>query len=666
MNTPEFLRTLDSMGFHAVRFLLSILWQSSIVFIAAFVLSRILRRQRASVRHVLWVSVILAVPLMPVLTWMVTSIGTPQAPIPVIPSYSATEIKVIPQIEESITPEELNTLETNDAVSYPAIVQDEFQDKTPISVAPEKTDETSWFSPASYPWAFALTVYVIGAVFFMFIILSGRLRIQRWLRESTVITDNHIMEIFRSAGNKLGLARDFVIAESNAIEAPITIGTFHPVILLPLEFSTHFTASDMHTVALHELAHVRRYDALTLTLVSIIRAVFFFHPFVWTASRRVSFLAENACDDSVIESTGEPLLYAKLLSGIAEQLPKRSLQTELAVGIMFSKSAFLRRVEAILSQKRDSIRKLSKVTFAGIITAVILSLVVALALPLGNIRESGNMIKISGMVIYRGEPVPGSIMYFNDQEMGVVEKMGKTDKTGSYTFEIEPSRLSGSERLRPTVIAYSPEYSLGWQQIFFTSAFGNVDIVLNDPLSIEGTVKDTSGNPVRGAVVTANKLWYLPFSVMNQISCNENNIDPLVSKTDKNGYFILDNLPPLCSGFITIQKNGYAVEGISNIKSNLGDKVTIQLKPESRIEGRVTYGNSGVPAKNVKVIFPPLMIEDTTDKNGFYSLPNLPEGHINIYVMSGEEDKGIIGKKENIPLKRGETLTGVDFSLGQG
>jgi hypothetical protein len=155
-------------------------------------------------------------------------------------------------------------------------------------------------------------------------------------------------------------------------------------VLLPEEFEAGLPDTDLRAVALHECAHIRRRDPLVLELASLLRAVLFFHPLVWLACRQVSLLAEQAADDAVLDATGEPVAYAKMLARLAEELRRRSLTTELAAGIVLSKSAFLRRVEAILSDRRDSLRTLSRRALALTILAVLLSLFLASALPLSD------------------------------------------------------------------------------------------------------------------------------------------------------------------------------------------------------------------------------------------------------------------------------------------
>ena len=92
MSGHEWLTALDRIGFQSMRVLLSVLWQSSILLIATVILSHLLRRRRASARCAIWATVILAAPLLPLLNWAVLTSGLPQAPIPVVTTYSPPEV----------------------------------------------------------------------------------------------------------------------------------------------------------------------------------------------------------------------------------------------------------------------------------------------------------------------------------------------------------------------------------------------------------------------------------------------------------------------------------------------------------------------------------------------------------------------------------------------
>jgi hypothetical protein len=86
MNAFAWLDALDRLGFAAMRYLLSALWQSSLLFVATFALAWFLRKRRASVRYLIWVAALLVAPLLPVLTSGVRHAGAPQAPVSVLPT----------------------------------------------------------------------------------------------------------------------------------------------------------------------------------------------------------------------------------------------------------------------------------------------------------------------------------------------------------------------------------------------------------------------------------------------------------------------------------------------------------------------------------------------------------------------------------------------------
>ena len=55
----------------------------------------------------------------------------------------------------------------------------------------------------------------------------------------------------------------------------------------------------------HELAHIARGDALSQLVAGFVCALYWFHPLVWIAERRLRAECERACDDRVV-SLGTP------------------------------------------------------------------------------------------------------------------------------------------------------------------------------------------------------------------------------------------------------------------------------------------------------------------------------------------------------------------------
>jgi beta-lactamase regulating signal transducer with metallopeptidase domain len=206
-----------------------------------------------------------------------------------------------------------------------------------------------------HPWGFAFLGYVFGTAAFLVLVALGRARLRGWVRGGRAVTDGRVVRAFASARLPFMLWRRPALIESGCVHTPITLGALTPVVLLPEGLAQGLSDAELRAIAIHELAHVKRHDPLVLGLASLVRAVLFFHPLVWLACRQVSNLAEASCDDAVLDATGEPVSYAKMLARLALNLPRHALSTELSAGIVLSKSAFLRRVEAILvcSPKTD-------------------------------------------------------------------------------------------------------------------------------------------------------------------------------------------------------------------------------------------------------------------------------------------------------------------------
>jgi len=274
---------------------------------------------------------------------------------------------------------------------------------------------------SGYPWALALLAYTAGLAAFLAWTLLGHWRIHRWIRRGSashavrgtgfapettaqataslhalgsgatpvpvsakqaLLLSEHVAE----AATALGLRRVPRAVLSDDIPGPLTAGLFRPTILLPTSLLASLSPDDLRAIALHETAHVKHHDPLLFAVAALLRAVFFFHPLLWLASRQISQLAEHAADDAVLAATGEPLHYAKLLTTLAEQLPAHTPLTHSAAGVLLSRSAFLRRIEIILSEKRR-LRRLTRLALATVLLVFAASLLAVLAVPLSAQEE---------------------------------------------------------------------------------------------------------------------------------------------------------------------------------------------------------------------------------------------------------------------------------------
>ncbi|MGK2286767.1 M56 family metallopeptidase [Pedomonas sp. V897] len=84
--------------------------------------------------------------------------------------------------------------------------------------------------------------------------------------------------------------------------APFTAGLFRPVIVLPRTLLDRLDAVEMSAVIGHEMSHIRSYDVAWRMLERVLLVVFFFHPMVWMAVRRIDTAREAACDVAAANS----------------------------------------------------------------------------------------------------------------------------------------------------------------------------------------------------------------------------------------------------------------------------------------------------------------------------------------------------------------------------
>src|SRR5689334_23020648 len=168
------------------------------------------------------------------------------------------------------------------------------------------------------------------------------------------------------------------LLRSDDVKMPFAAGLVSSVIVLPAE-SDGWSAERRSAVLIHELGHVRRRDLIGHTLGRVACALWWFHPLVWTAARRLRAESERACDDLALVFGARPSDYAEHLLDIVSCV--RDHNTPAVALAMAHRREFEGRMLAILDPELRR-RGMGRMQTAGLVGGLAaLALVVGAAAP---------------------------------------------------------------------------------------------------------------------------------------------------------------------------------------------------------------------------------------------------------------------------------------------
>ena len=186
-----------------------------------------------------------------------------------------------------------------------------------MQVATSPTIATSSVQLTTAGWGAIL--WLVGAALLIGRILIGYGIVWCLRQQAQVQHDGPLCDALRQARRTLDCYPKVEVAISPSIGSPMVLGILRPIIVFPADLVEKLSADKLALILMHELAHVRRWDNLTLLLHRLVSAVLFFHPAVWLCGRMLRREAEQACDDLVVCATDRSEAYARGLAHVAER-----------------------------------------------------------------------------------------------------------------------------------------------------------------------------------------------------------------------------------------------------------------------------------------------------------------------------------------------------------
>ncbi len=174
-------------------------------------------------------------------------------------------------------------------------------------------------APLTLPgrWAtYAFGLWVLGALFGLARLVFGALRIQRLRRGCTRIAIDELSPEVREIIS--ASSRQVSVCMSGEVTVPCALGFFHPTVVIPSDLLARLSEAELKQVLIHEIAHIHFWDDWSNLAQKFLRAILFFHPAAWFIDRKLAAEREMACDDFVVQQTGDTRAYARCLTSLAE------------------------------------------------------------------------------------------------------------------------------------------------------------------------------------------------------------------------------------------------------------------------------------------------------------------------------------------------------------
>lgn len=158
----------------------------------------------------------------------------------------------------------------------------------------------SWTWIVTYGASYAALIWLAGSVMRLLYVARGLLLFRRWLGIARPAPER-VVTLLRPVAERLGLSRQPQVFVLPRVVTPMVwaLGS-RAKLLLPEQLLRYVDDDELSTLLAHELAHIRRGDLWVRVLELTTSVLFWWHPVVWWARRRIREAEEEACDAWVV------------------------------------------------------------------------------------------------------------------------------------------------------------------------------------------------------------------------------------------------------------------------------------------------------------------------------------------------------------------------------
>lgn len=225
---------------------------------------------------------------------------------------------------------------------------------------------------AGYVWLLFAFVWLLVLVVLLIRLLRGLFLVRRIVALSSD-PPIEIAQRYEQLRIEAKVRDSVQLKVTDEIEAPVSVGIFMPVVLLPTWCLSELDAQQQDFILAHELVHISRHDTVTQVLTHLAAMVHWFNPLVWLASGLAEQYRELSCDQRVLDLfPGSERSYRQTIVQVAVQIANTKQIESAFVGRFVNLDSKLVKQRIAMLTKRNSHPPLG-----GIVAAVALVFMVA-------------------------------------------------------------------------------------------------------------------------------------------------------------------------------------------------------------------------------------------------------------------------------------------------
>jgi beta-lactamase regulating signal transducer with metallopeptidase domain/tetratricopeptide (TPR) repeat protein len=364
---------------HAAEEMLLMLAKATLILAIVRLLLAALPRASAASRHAIATAALVAVGLMPVLSVVVPAWTiavqprTPRAEAAPVAGPSAQAGSATQRVSENTSQNTIGVRDDEESSFSTAVAVVKAVAPDPLTAL----ERASTIAGATWKGLIVLTLG-FAALLLLVHMSIGMIGVWYVARNAEELLHDAALKELDYVRDQLALGMNVRLLRSSRISVPVLWGVRKPVLLLPPDVVT-WPSERLRVVLLHELAHLKRFDGISLILTRIAVSLFWFHPLAWSLERAGRSECERACDDLVLANGTKPSEYADHLLAIARSMPTFDPFRSVTLA-MSRKSQLEGRLLSILQPH------VARRVFSGRGVAIACALAVAVIVPVSALR----------------------------------------------------------------------------------------------------------------------------------------------------------------------------------------------------------------------------------------------------------------------------------------